>query len=370
MWRGRRSRFDESRAELERAQKLDPNCADVYHSMGLLLREQGLLRDSESWFRQAVARNPQSAEWTSNLGTAIQELSRLDEALTWLDRCIAMMPDHPGLHFNRSLILLLLGRLQEGWEEYTYRVKCPQFAYLHRRFTQPAWEGQELKNRRIYLHAEQGFGDAIHFVRYAPLVAARGGKIILECQPALVRLLSSAPSVTEVVGKGDPLPAIDYQVSLLDLPRIFDTRLDNVPAKVPYLFPEQAAVDKWKKILDDACPPDGRPRVGIAWAGNPANSSEWKRTMRLAQFAPFVAADVNFISLQKGDGAPQAKEPPAGMKLIDLTEQITDFVDTAALMQHLDLIVSVDTSVVHLAGALAPRRCGPCCHRARIGGGC
>ena len=173
----------ESRAYYERALALEPNQQDALHSLGLFYREQNQLEESVRWFKKAVERNP-AAEWISNLGTTLQEMARLPEALEYLERSLAMEPKHPGLHFNRSLVLLLLGRLAEGWEEYAYRLQCPQFISLQRKFSQSVWQGQELKGRRILLHAEQGFGDAIHFVRYAPLVAKLGGKVIVECQPA------------------------------------------------------------------------------------------------------------------------------------------------------------------------------------------
>lgn len=347
-------KYAEARQHYDRAMAADPTIPDTYHALGLLCREQELLPEAETWLRQAVARNPNAAEWISNLGTILQELGRVAEGLSWLDRALAILPAHPGIHFNRSLMLLLLGRLEEGWREYAYRVQCKEFVFLQRKFSQTTWSGQDLKGRRIYLYAEQGFGDAIHFVRYAALVAQRGGRVIIECQPGVASLLATAPGVSQVVVRGAPLPEFEFQISLLDVPRVFGATLGQIPAQVPYLHVDEERRSSWKKRIAEAAPHDGKLKVGLVWAGNPANASEWKRSMRLEQFAPLAQIpNVRFFSLQKGDPAAQAARPPDGMEMVNLMDDVKDFLDTAAIIQQLDLVIGCDTSVIHLAGALA-----------------
>jgi hypothetical protein len=226
------------------------------------------------------------------------------------------------------------------------------------------WEKQGVAGKTVLLHGEQGYGDQIQFARYAALVARRGAKVILEVRPPLVTLMRSLKGVKQVVARGDALPAFDLHTPLLDLPAIFGTILRTVPADVPYLQADPAKVAVWaERLANDE--PAGRPglRIGISWAGSPTHRQDRSRSVPLARFAPLAAATadpgaqgpsrVSFISLQKGDAGKQAANPPEGMALRDYTADLNDFSDTAALLMNIDLVISVDTSVVHLAGALA-----------------
>jgi hypothetical protein len=202
------------------------------------------------------------------------------------------------------------------------------------------------------VHTEQGFGDTLQFVRYAPLAARRGARVILECQPELKTLFQGLEGVQEVVARGEPLPPFEMHIPLMSLPHVFGTRVENIPAEVPYLKPDPARVAAWR---DKVGRYGGRLRVGLVWASTPWNHELRKRTVPPAALAPMATAkDVTFYSLQKWSfGGEEAKNPPAGIRLIDLTGDIRDFADTAALMAHLDLVISVDTAVTHLAGAMA-----------------
>ncbi|MCW2241333.1 hypothetical protein [Azospirillum canadense] len=222
----------------------------------------------------------------------------------------------------------------------------------------PLWNGEPLEGRSILLHAEQGNGDVLHFVRYAPLVAQRGGQVRLAVHSGLRRLMERIPGLLSVHNLHDPLPVTDLHCPLLSLPRAFRTGLDSIPAHMPYLTADPADVERWRTRL----PADGRLRVGLVWSGDPrphspkANAVDRRRSLTLDDFAPLGAIDgaaerIAFDSLQKGSAA-QAEDPPNGLALIDRMDEIGDFADTAALITGLDLVTTVDTSVAHLAGGL------------------
>jgi hypothetical protein len=207
-----------------------------------------------------------------------------------------------------------------------------------------------LEGRTILLHAEQGFGDVIQFIRYLPLVEQRGGRIIVECQAELQRLFQTTAERCQIVIRGQPLPAFDLHCPLLSLPRAFGTALANIPGTEPYLQADAEQVGRWQRRLGEF---DSMVKVGLAWAGSPTHKKDRNRSMKLARLAPLgQAPGVRFFSLQKGATAAQAKTPPPGMDLVDWTEELKDFADTAALIANLDLVIAVDTAVVHLAGAM------------------
>ena len=212
------------------------------------------------------------------------------------------------------------------------------------------WDGFDIKGRSILLHAEQGFGDTIQFVRYAPLVAKRAGKVILECPGELTPLLRSVEGLSQIIVKGESLPDFDVHCPLLRLPLIFDTTLESVPAQIPYLGVDHLLIDKWRnKIQDD----NSKLKIGLTWAGRPEQKNDRNRSFCFATFLPLAQLEgITFYSLQKGEAAKQARDAPESMKLVDYTEEINDFSDTAAFMENLDLVICVDTAVAHLAGAL------------------
>ena len=216
-------------------------------------------------------------------------------------------------------------------------------------FAQPPWDGSELNGKTVLLHAEQGLGDSIQFVRYVPMVRDRGGKVVLQCQPALSRLFTGLPGIDRVIKNGDPIPRFDAHCPLLSLPRAFGTTLDSIPASVPYLTADPAAALDWAKRLAD------RPgkKVGIVWAGRAGYVGDRTRSLSLTTLAPLACASgITWYSLQKGYAAAQISDAPQGMELIDRTAELNDFADTAALIANLDLVISVDTAVAHLAGAM------------------
>jgi len=249
-----------------------------------------------------------------------------------------------------SLALLLTGNFREGWREYEWRWETKYLISSRRTFPQRLWDGSDIKGLTILLHAEQGFGDTIQFIRYAPLVARRGAKIIFECPKELISLLRSVEGIEEVIVRGETLPEFNLHCPLLSLPLAFDTTLETIPAMIPYITNDPTYTEKWKNKIDWA---DSRFRIGLAWAGNPGFKQNRYRNCELENFLPLTQLPrVIFYSLQKGEEAKEAKHPPGGMKIIDLTEDIHDFSDTAAFIENIDLVISIDTAVTHLAGAM------------------
>jgi hypothetical protein len=252
-------------------------------------------------------------------------------------------------------VLLLQGDYAEGWREYEWRWRIPAFNAPVRRFAQRVWDGARTTGT-ILLHAEQGLGDTLQFARYAKLVAARCASVVLECQPELRSLMAGVPGIARVVARGEPLSLFDAHAPLMSLPARFGTTLQNVPWDGPYVRADAQRAERWRNVLaaDAASLGMARCRVGLVWAGRPQQWDDRKRSIPLAAMAPLArAADTVFYSLQVGAAAAQAAAPPPGMRLVDHTARIADFSDTAALASQLDLVITIDTSVAHLGGAMA-----------------
>ncbi|HEY0838174.1 MAG TPA: tetratricopeptide repeat-containing glycosyltransferase family protein [Azospirillum sp.] len=331
---------------------LDPAYPRVYSNLGNALRENDRFAEGFVAVRRALALDPALASAHHNLGNAHLEQGRPAEAGAAYRTAIALTPDHATAHLGLSLTRLHRGDFARGWAQYEWRWKTGDAALP----PGPVWRGEDVAGRTVLLHAEQGFGDTLHFVRYAPMVAARGARVVLEVPGPLVRLTSRMAGIDRVIAVGEPRPAHDLHCPLLSLPLAFGTRLETIPADIPYLHADPALAARWRARLAD----DGALRVGLVWAGNPrrgklsAHAIDRRRSMRLAQFAPLAGTPgVRFHSLQKGEEtAPQAKAPPPGLELVDLMDEVGDFDDTAALIASLDLVIGVDTSVIHLAGAM------------------
>ena len=378
---------DEAEACFRQAVQLRPNYVEAYNNLGMTLHDQGKSAEAEACYRQALALKPDYAEALSNLGLALknqgeleeavaccrraieilpnfsqaydnlgialQNLRRLDEAMTAYNKALEINPDSAMAHWNRGLLRLLMGQFEQGWPEYEWRWQTRNPLAVQRSFSQPAWDGQPNPDATILLHSEQGLGDTIQFVRYASLVKSRVGRVILECQPPLARLLANCPGVDQLIARGTELPAFDAYAPLLSVPRLLGTTIENIPADVPYLSAAADLVEQWRERIGQY----GGFRVGISWQGTPTYSADRFRSIPLAQFAPLSeVAGVRLISLQKGVGAEQLAGIGDRFAVIDLTSELDEasgpFMDTAALMQSLDLVITSDTAVAHLAGAL------------------
>jgi len=378
----RKKQTDEAITYYQKALQIDPNYAHAYYSLGIVLQENGQLDEAITCYRKVLQLNQNHVEAYNNLGNAFQEKGLLDEAITYYQKAIELNPNFAGVYYNFavalqyrkqldeaityyqkaielnpnfadaywniSVILLLSGNFEKGWKEYEWRWKTKEFC--QRSFSQPLWDGSDIKGRTILLHAEQGLGDTIQFIRYAPLVVQRGARVIVECQRELKSLLQNVEGISQIITCGKRLPEFDVHCPLLSLPLVFNTTPENIPANIPYITVDFMLVQKWQdKIYHD----NSNFKIGLVWSGKPTYKNDRNRSCSLELFSPLaIINDITFYSLQKGEAAEQAKNPPEGMKLIDYTEQIHDFADTAAFIENLDLIISVDTAAAHLAGAL------------------
>ncbi len=345
-------RYEESVATLREALQLSPHFPLAWLSLGMALVA---LESDEAvgCFHRAIQQQPNLAEAHRQLGLAAQAGGRVDEALAYYRKAIEADPTLANAHFNLALLSLLHGDFETGWREYEWRWRVPAFPSPTRKYPQPKWDGSNLAGKTLFIHAEQGLGDTLQFARFLPLVCRRAGRVIFEVQPPLLRLMQANPlGASEVIGRYD----------LSDLPRHFDAQLPllSVPAALgmlepfvdannfPYLHADESLRTQWRSRLSAV----RGYKVGLTWAGNKEHGDDRFRSIPLKKLAPLARNDVSFISLQIGPASVEANEPQAGIPLLDWTDNITDFADTAALIAELDLVICVDTAVAHLAGAL------------------
>jgi tetratricopeptide (TPR) repeat protein len=337
--------------------RLEPDHANATLNLGVIRQSLGHLKEAEILYRRARALGVDPARSGNNMALVLAELGRLEEAETACRVALAANPEYPEASVNLGMILLMRGKLAEAWPHYEARWKVPPLAGQPQLPDATRWTGAEpIEGKTILLLAEQGFGDAIQFCRYAPLVAKLGGKPILAVPNVLSRLMGSLRGVDRVVSQDDILPAFDLHCPLMSLPMAFGTTEATIPCQVPYLEPEADAIERWAAII----PPAGgqkRLRVGLVWAGarrpdQPhAAAIDQRRSMKLSGLAPLGdATDCVFVSLQTGPPAKHAALAP--FPLLDVSDRLTDFAETAALIEVLDLVITVDTAVAHVAGAL------------------
>jgi len=339
--------YEEAVATYRKALKLAPNMGEGHNNLGNSLMALGRFSEAAESFSRGAAILKTSPVPLTARGTALQALGQIAESENDCRKALSIDPDFAAAHWNLALNLLLQGRYQEGWPEYEWRWRKPDFTSPCRHTDAPLWNGSQLDGSTILLHAEQGFGDAIQFVRYAPLVAACGGDVVLECHPQLVSLFQGVEGVRAVIPFGSPLPSFAFQAPLLSIPRIFGTTLQSIPSRSPYISISDAYRRKWERLT----PSSQALRIGVAWAGK--KFPDPLRSCRLSDIAPLAdVPNLLFYSLQMGEGSEQAVLPPDGMRLVDLTGEIYDFADTAALIEQMDLVISIDTAVAHLAGAI------------------
>jgi Flp pilus assembly protein TadD len=337
-------KLEEAVACLREGLRLQPKEASSYNNLGVALCDHGPLDEAASCFHEAIRLKPDYAEAHHNLGNALRELGRLNEASGSYEHALSLQPNAPDVRWDRALLWLLQGHYDKGWPEYEWRWRSQN--RQPRALGQPLWDGQPLGGRTILLHAEQALGDTLQFVRYAPLVQQRGGRVLLECQPPLRRLLTRSPGIDALLVQGERLPAFEWHAPLLSLPGILGTTLDSIPAALPYLDVDPLQVERWRRELAD-----GEFKVGIAWQGRPTHKRDRQRSVPLGQLAPLgQVKGVCLYSLQKGPGVEQLKT--TGFNVTDLGSRFEDYADLAAVMKCVDLVVTVDTGVAHCAGGL------------------
>jgi tetratricopeptide (TPR) repeat protein len=340
--------FSEAASACQRALEIWPGFAPAYNNLGVALAAEGRHAEAIEAFRGALRLMPSLASAHKNLGDALMETSAFAEADEAFRAALDLDPAYANARFSRSLLRLLLGDFEAGLPLYESRLEV--YRQSQRGFSQPMWNGCQLERQRILVHAEQGFGDAIQFVRYASLIAERGGEVIVECPRELMTLLSGREGISKVVAYGENLPAFDLHVPMLSLPLLFRTTPESIPAGVPYLFADPDLSAEWARRLSAH---SSKLRLGLAWASNPKNRQARKRDIRFSLLEPLLKIEgIDFFSLQIGEGGKQLQMLPKTAGVIDYTDDIQDFSDMAAFMSQLDLIISVDTAVPHLAGAL------------------
>jgi Flp pilus assembly protein TadD len=372
---------DQAIDEFERAIALKPELAEALENLGELLSAKGARREAAAAFRRAAAHRPgdPAVLWRLGnallacerfieaadvfrelvklqpdndsafhaLGVTLHSLGEFDGAAGAYRRAIELRPDFASAHWNLGLLLLLLGDFAQGWQQYQWGRKVSEFQPTISNYSQPVWEGGDLDGRRILLHFEQAFGDTIHFVRYVPAVAQRGGKVMLLCQPQMHRLLRGMPGVEQCVTPQQALGVFDVHCPLPSLPLVLGLpQPQDLPWRGPYLKSDPALKAKFADVLEAG---GTDVKIGLVWSGQPYPPG---RSVPLSALSPLARPGVRFYSLQIGQGSEQARQAPAAMRLIDATDRIEDFADTAALMEQLDLIVSIDTAAAQLAGAL------------------
>lgn len=350
--------LDDALKSYDRAVQLDPHVAEYFNGRGTVLKDLGRLPEALANYDRCLALNPQHSDARNNRGVVLMESGHLDDALASYDRAIALNPHYDEAYNNRGMAKLLLGRFAEGWSDYEHRWAAKTFLGERSHVDAPQWRGEDLDGRRILIFGEQGLGDTIQFVRYLPLLAERGAKVTLLVRESLLRLLQPLTSSADLVSHVERSAPFDFQCAIMSLPSAFETAEDTIPCRVPYLAAEPYLAGCWKLRIG----PDGF-KIGVVWHAKSSRTAEvrrhgFQRSFPLAELAPLARMPgVRLISLQKHDGLDQLLTLPAGMKVETFSEDFDSgpdaFVDSAAIMESLDLLLTADTSMAHLAGALA-----------------
>jgi tetratricopeptide (TPR) repeat protein len=341
-------REQDAETAFRQAVQIQPGFAEAHSNLGVLLRQAGRITDAEAAFRKALQYKPDYPDALYNLGNLLKDEGRLDEAEATYRTALRIKPDYAETYWNLSLLQLLRGNFAEGWAAYEYRWESI-FKPFKRSYPQPQWDGHPFPGRTLFVFCEQGAGDNLQFIRYLPQVAALGGKVILECPAGLYRLFKDLPGTDRVIQKGDPIPPFDAYCPLLTLPLLFKTRLETIPAEIPYLNPPTEIPPELSIPNRPAAPF----QVGLVWSGNPDHKNDRYRSIPFEQVQPLLnMKGITWVILQKEHRPPGLHDLAQQHGWVDLMGEVNDFADTATLLRSLDLVIGVDTSVIHLAGAL------------------
>jgi tetratricopeptide (TPR) repeat protein len=344
------NRFEEALASYDRALAARPDFAQALSNRGNTLRDMKRLDEALASYDSALRLEPDYAEAHSNRGVILHELKRFDEALASYARAVQLRPDYGDAHYNEAQCRMLIGDFERGWTKCEWRWEAPEATRQKRNFAQPLWLGsEEVSGKTILLHGEQGFGDVIQFSRYVPLVGQRAARVILEVPGPLHELMSTLSGTPQIVGRGASLPHFDMHCPLLSLPLALGTRLETIPSTTPYLHASPQAVTSWNARLG----PKTRPRIGLVWSGRSSHRNDRNRSLTLQSLLPLFDVDATFVSLQQEVRPSDVQVLRDRNDLLHFGSELKNFSDTAALAANLDLVIAVDTSVAHLAGALA-----------------
>jgi tetratricopeptide (TPR) repeat protein len=342
-------RYGEALASFDRALKMRPDYAEAFSNLGVTLHEMNLFELALGSYDRAIRMRPDYAEALTNRGITLLELKHFKEALASFDRALKVRPDFAEAHCSRALCRMLIGDFDRGWKDNEWRWETEHLRKEKRNFAQPLWLGSnDVAGKTILLHGEQGFGDVIQFCRYVPLVAEHAARVILEVPDSLHELVGTLSGSAQIVSRGQPLPQFDLHCPLLSLPLAFATRLETIPAATPYLHASPQQAMSWNARLG----PKRRLRIGLAWAGRQTHKNDHNRSVSFSSLMPLLDFDATFVSLQREVRMSDTTTLRDRSDVLHFGGDLNNFSDTAAIISNLDLVISVDTSVAHLAGAL------------------
>jgi tetratricopeptide (TPR) repeat protein len=347
----RKGRIDEAIARMEKSMALAPNVALYPRNMCEIYRGAGRLDDAVKVGRRAVELSPEDSRAYFNLALIHYERLELEDSVRVCDQALALDPVFAEAHFEKAEALLLGGNLTAGWESYEWRFKLKQAEGMLPKTDKPQWDGAPLPPGRLLLVADQGFGDCIQFGRLIPWAAERAPAPVLACSHDLTPILRQIPGIGRMVTRWEQTGEFDAFIPLSGLPRLAGIRTDNIPMSDAYLHPRPALVEQWRERLDRLVPA-GKRRIALVWAGRPTHKNDRKRTLKLSAFAPlFARNDIAILTVQKGDQIAQVGGYYGRTPMINLGPDIVDFADTMAILKNVERLVSIDTSVAHVAGA-------------------
>jgi Flp pilus assembly protein TadD len=367
------SRWDQGRpAEAadcyRRALRLNPGLVDAQMNLGVVLSDLGEFDEALELLHGVVRQRPYLADGLQNLGMTLARVNRWKEAVKYYDRALNVNPEYPEVHRNRAYARLYLGDFERGWPEHEWRLKCRR--HVGYRIDRPHWRGERLRDKSIVLHYEQGYGDTLQFIRYAALVKQRVGSVFVLCQPRLLRIVARCAGVDLAFDASSFTPDCDVHASLMSLPALLGTTMATVPARIPYLFNDPVVLDRWRSVLADALAtkadgggessdettldaPQKPFLVGVSWQGSPTHLNDHWRSYPMAQLLPLAQLPgVRLINLQVDHGLEQLRGEGGRFPIVELGSRPRDFIDTAAIVSQLDLVIAPDTAVAHLAGGL------------------
>jgi len=347
----REGKLEEAIAAYRKCLELEPTYLPARYNLGVTLGDLDQYPEAERELKQVIAAEARHADACNSLGFVYSKQRKLDQALTYYERAIQIKPDFAKAHHNLGMSLLQKSEFERGWAECEWRWKTEKFTPFHP--PQPRWDGKPIPDKTLLVHTEQGAGDAIQFSRYLPMVAQRCGKIILVCTPNLIPIFAGVPGITEIRTAGEfALDSFDTYIALMSLPYVFQTRIDTIPNEVPYLKVPTKGRSNLISLLQEQ-KSQGFLQVGIVWGGSTTHANDQNRSCTISDFLPVLRVpNVTFYSLQVGERAEEITQLPTDVQVRDLSDQLQDYGDTAVVVNQLDLVITVDTSVAHLAGAL------------------
>jgi tetratricopeptide (TPR) repeat protein len=343
----RQKKFVEAEVAARRFVELAPDSAEAHGNLAVVFADQDRFTEAEDCFQRALAIDPRSVQTHRNMAMLLVRQSKLEAAIEHRAQALAIDPNEVETHFENALGLLQMGQFEAGWREYEWRFR--RKGNEEGNLPRPRWDGSPLFGRTILLRPEQGLGDTMQFVRYAEMVKEQGATVVVECPRSLARLLASCACVDAIVVEGEPRPPYDVHFPLMSLPRMFNTSLENIPDRVPYLAPNTEEFERWTAELS------GTPalKIGIAWRGSPTNINDRYRSFPLTEFTGIARMPgIQLYSLQMGAGREQLSSFEDPTSIIDLGDRLGDFCETAAIVSNLDLVITCDSAPAHLAGAL------------------